>query len=188
MQAVPSLPAIHLPAKAPAQAAALGEHKPGKDCCHKVRGVRQRLHDVRPASRTRSPLVHGKVPWCGGAMPYPLFLVHPNLDAISDVKNPAQSSTPTFPRRARLTAEKWPERVLAGLRRLPRDRRCLLRRVEPAHRRARPPPLPVRPTLDQERPFIGPQVLAGIPRMGSVDTRNPAPRTIPRQLAGMSAG
>jgi hypothetical protein len=107
------------------------------------------------------------------------------LDAISDAKNPAQPSTPTFPRWARLTAEKW-RRVLAGLRRLPRDRRCLLRRVEPAHRRARPPPLPVRPTLDQERPFIGPQILAGIPRVRSVDTRNPAPRTIPRQLAGMS--
>ena len=29
---------------------------------------------------------------------------------------------------------------------------------------------------------------SGIPRVGSVDTRNPAPRTIPRQLAGMSAG
>ena len=27
-----------------------------------------------------------------------------------------------------------------------------------------------------------------VPRVGSVDTRNPAPRTIPRRLAGMSAG
>ncbi len=73
MQAGPSLQAIRLPARAPAQAAALGEHKPGKDCCHTVRGARQRLHDVQPASRTRSPPVHGKVPWCGEAMPDPLF-------------------------------------------------------------------------------------------------------------------
>ena len=44
---------------------------------------------------------------------------------------------------------------LRVFRRLPGHRRRLLRRLEPARRRAGPPPLAVRPALDQERQFIG---------------------------------
>src|SRR5690242_10881081 len=62
--------------------------------------------------------------------------------------------------------------VAAGVRRLPSHRRRLLRGLEPARRRAGPPPFPVRPALDQEGQFIGSAVLhkPGIPQMSSIVT------------------